>query len=76
MSTYQLGRSVAYSIGSALSATLLVASMPANAHYPLSSGYSDAADFGIAILVIALIVSAIFALTARRGTTRGATPIA
>lgn len=65
MSAYQLIRTVAYSVGSALSATLLVSTMSSTARYPLASGYSVAAIFGVAVLVLALAVSLAFAMRAR-----------
>lgn len=64
MSAYQLNRTVAYSIGSALSATLLISTMPATAAYPLASGYSVAAIFGVVVLVVALAASLVFAIRA------------
>jgi hypothetical protein len=59
-SFYQVLRYIGYSLGSALSATLLVGAIPAGGSIPLNSGYSAAAWFGIAILVVALLTSTIF----------------
>jgi MFS family permease len=64
MSAYQLNRTVAYSIGSALSATLLISTMPSTAAYPLTSGYSVAAIFGVIVLIVALAASTVFAFRA------------
>lgn len=62
MSFYQLNRTVAYSIGSALSATLLVTSIPYGRHLPASSGYSTAAAACTAVLVAALVAGLSFAI--------------
>ena len=61
MSFYQLNRTVAYSIGSALSATLLTASMPRGHALPASAGYTAAALAAVAILAAALAASLLFA---------------
>jgi predicted MFS family arabinose efflux permease len=61
MSFYQLNRTVAYSIGSALSATLLVMSVPRGQLFPSDAGYSTAALACAAILAVALAVSLLFA---------------
>ena len=61
MSFYQLARTVAYAIASALSATLLVLSVPRGHTLPAAAGYSTAALASIAILVAALAVSLLFA---------------
>lgn len=66
MSFYQLARTVAYSFASALSATLLIESIPHPGHLPTSHGYSTAAAVSTGVLVLALVVSAIFAALARR----------
>ena len=73
MSFYQLARTVAYSIASALSATLLVLSIPAGHHLPTNAGYNTAALISTAVLAIAQAASLLFALPARR-TTRPAVP--
>ena len=62
MSFYQLARTVAYAAGSALSATLLVLSIPPGRHLPAGAGYSIAALVCTAILTAALAVSLLFAL--------------
>lgn len=61
MSFYQLVRTVAYSFASALSATLLIESIPHGHRLPTGHAYSTAAAVSTGILVIALAVSAIFA---------------
>lgn len=66
MSTYQLNRSVAYSIGSALSATFLAAATSPGSHFPQASGYDSAAIFGIVVLALAVIASLGFAQYERR----------
>jgi hypothetical protein len=62
ISFYQLVRTVAYAIASALSATLLVLSTPAGQPFPTDAGYSAAALVSIAVLVAALAVSALFVM--------------
>ena len=62
MSFYQLARTVAYSIASALSATLLVLSIPHGHHLPTNAGYSTAALVSTAVLAVALAASLLFAL--------------
>ncbi|MBO0809390.1 MAG: MFS transporter, partial [Actinobacteria bacterium] len=62
MSFYQLNRTVAYSAGSALSATLLVISIPPGHRLPAASGYATAALACTAVLAVALAVSLLFAL--------------
>jgi hypothetical protein len=57
ISFYQLVRTVAYAIASALSATVLVESTPAGHRFPADGGYSVAAGICIAVLVAALAVS-------------------
>ena len=72
MSFYQLARTVAYALGSALSATLLVLSVPHGHARPADAGYTTAALASTAILTVALAVSLLFArLTANPGA-RGA----
>jgi predicted MFS family arabinose efflux permease len=62
ISFYQVARTVAYSLGSALSATVLVLYIPRGHALPANSGYSAAALVSVAILVLALVASAMFAL--------------
>lgn len=64
MSFYQLNRTVAYSVGSALSATLLVLSIPRGQVFPGDAGYTTAALTSAAILAVALAVSLMFAMPA------------
>ncbi len=65
ISFYQLARTVAYAIGSALSATLLALSIPPGHAYPTYVGYGVAAAVCTVVLVVALLASGLFA--ARRG---------
>jgi hypothetical protein len=62
MSFYQLVRTVAYALGSALSATLLVLSVPPEHALPADAGYTNAALASTAILAAALAVSLLFAM--------------
>jgi MFS family permease len=62
ISFYQLVRTVAYAIASALSATVLVESTPAGHRFPADYGYSAAALVSIAVLVAALAVSVLFVM--------------
>ena len=62
ISFYQLVRTVAYAIASALSATVLVLSTPAGQPFPADAGYSAAALVSIAVLVATLAVSALFVM--------------
>ena len=62
ISFYQLVRTVAYAIASALSATVLVESTPAGRRFPAGSGYSAAAVVCIAVLVVALAASVLFVM--------------
>jgi predicted MFS family arabinose efflux permease len=64
ISFYQLARTVAYSLGSALSATVLELSIPRGHALPAASGYSAAALVSIVILVAALAASTAFAIRA------------
>src|SRR5215470_10123357 len=66
ISFYQLNRTVAYSIASALSATILILGTPAGHAVPAGAAYSAAA------LAAALVVSSIFAVAARRPETASA----
>jgi len=63
-SFYQVLRYVGYSVGSALSATLLVANTSANATHPTENGYTAAAWTGI----VALCLAAAAALLLSRNT--------
>ncbi len=65
MSFYQVGRTVAYAIASALSATLLVLSVPRGRTLPAAAGYSTAAITSTVILAAALAVAVLFALPRR-----------
>ncbi len=65
ISFYQLARTVAYAIGSALSATMLALSIPPGQPYPTYVGYGAAAAVCTAVLVVALLASVLFAV--RRG---------
>jgi predicted MFS family arabinose efflux permease len=66
ISFYQLVRTVAYSLGSTLSATVLVLYLPRDRVFPGDSGYSAAAVVCTGVLVAALAASTLFALTGRR----------
>ena len=57
----QLMRTVAYALGSALSATLLVLSTPAGRPFPTNAGYTTAAAVCTAVLAGALVASGLFA---------------
>jgi MFS family permease len=61
ISFYQLLRTVAYSIASALSATILVGYIPSGRAVPVSAGYSTAVLLDLAVLTAALIVAIILA---------------
>jgi predicted MFS family arabinose efflux permease len=63
ISFYQLVRTVAYSLGSTLSATVLVLYLPRGRVFPLDAGYSAAAVVCAAVLVAALVASALFAIS-------------
>jgi len=65
MSFYQLVRTVAYSLGSALSATLLVLAIPHGRAVPAEAGYTTAALTCTAILTVAFAVSLLFAFQAK-----------
>jgi predicted MFS family arabinose efflux permease len=62
ISFYQLVRTVAYSFGSALSATVLVLYIPPGGWFPTEAGYTAGAAMCTGLLVIALAVSASFAV--------------
>ncbi len=62
ISFYQLVRTVAYSIASALSATVLVLYIPAGRLVPADAGYSAAAVISIVVLGAALAASVLFAV--------------
>ncbi len=66
ISFYQLVRTVAYSLGSTLSATVLVLYLPRGRVFPGDAGYSAAAVVCAAVLVAALAASGFFALRSRR----------
>jgi MFS family permease len=66
ISFYQLVRTVAYSLGSTLSATVLVLYLPRGRAFPADAGYSAAAVVCTAVLVVALVASVLFALTGRK----------
>jgi MFS family permease len=66
MSFYQLTRTVAYSLASALSATLLVLSTSQAHGLPTNAGYSTAALVSTIILGVALVGSLVFAVTNKR----------
>ena len=60
ISFYQVVRTVAYSIASAFSATLLTLYIPRGQFFPTSAGYGAAAFVSSLILVVALVASACF----------------
>ncbi|MGH7032397.1 MAG: MFS transporter [Stellaceae bacterium] len=60
ISFYQLVRTVAYALGSALSATLLLFYVPPGEEAPTNAGYSTAALVCIAVLLGALLASTLF----------------
>jgi hypothetical protein len=66
ISFYQLVRTVAYAIASALSATVLVLSTPAGGRFPADAGYSAAALVSIVVLVAALAASILFVMMGRK----------
>ncbi|MBO0703821.1 MAG: MFS transporter, partial [Candidatus Dormibacteraeota bacterium] len=67
MSFNQLTRTVAYSMASALSATVLVLATPAGGREPANAGYSAAALVCVAVLTAALGAGVLFAvITGRR----------
>lgn len=66
MSFYQLVRTVAYSVASVLSATVLVLSIPHSGGLPTDAGYGAAALASAVVLAIALAVSLFFALPVPR----------
>jgi hypothetical protein len=72
ISFYQLVRTVAYSIASALSATVLVLYIPRNHTLPSNAGYSAAAVVSTAVLVAVLLASGVFASSAGRHRRPGA----
>lgn len=69
ISFYQLMRTVAYSLGSALSATVLVLSTPRHQIIPANEGYSNAAMVSTAVLAAAFVSSALFAVVTRKAET-------
>lgn len=58
-SFYQVLRYVGYSLGSALSATLLVATIPPGGSFPTETGYGNAAWLGIAALVVGTVAASL-----------------
>ncbi len=60
ISFYQVVRTVAYSIASAFSATVLTLYIPRGRLFPTATGYSAAAFVSSLVLVVALIASACF----------------
>lgn len=70
MSFYQVLRSVGFSAGSALSATVLAIYIPARHVLPTAAGYSAAALVSIAVLLAALALSAALAWSEGRDTDR------
>lgn len=72
MSFYQLARTVAYSVASTLSATLLVLAIPRGGGLPADAGYSAAALVSTVVLAVALAVSLLFAISASGGDERQA----
>ena len=73
ISFYQLVRTVAYAIASALSATVLVESTPAGHRFPTDAGYTTAALVSTAVLVAALLASSLFLILARGDRGKNAT---
>lgn len=63
MSFYQILRSVGFSAGSALSATVLAIYIPTGQALPTAIGYSAATLVGIAVLLAALVLSVVLALS-------------
>lgn len=62
ISFYQVARTVAYAIDSALSATVLALSIPPGRAYPADAGYTTtAAAVCTAVLIMALVASGLFA---------------
>jgi hypothetical protein len=57
-----VARTAAYSLGSALSATVLVLYIPRGRALPSDSGYTAAAVVSVIILVAALVASIVFAM--------------
>lgn len=56
---YQVLRALAFTVGSVLSATVLVASTPAGRSTPTTGGYDSAAVLGIAVLVVAVVLATV-----------------
>ena len=63
ISFYQVARTVAYSLGSALSATVLVLYIPRGRALPSDSGYTAAAAVCVIILFAALAAGIVFAMS-------------
>jgi len=70
-SFYQVLRYIGFSLGSALSATVLVAAIPAGAVVPQDSGYSAAAWIGIAALVVGAVVAGVLRVRTTRADRSG-----
>jgi hypothetical protein len=66
ISFYQLNRTVAYSIASALSATVLILGTSPGHPAPAGAAYSAAALVSMAVLIAALLASSLFAVAAKR----------
>jgi MFS family permease len=64
MSFYQLLRTAAYSVASALSASILIAYIPRGDAVPADAGYGAAALASLAVLVLAVVASVAFAARA------------
>jgi hypothetical protein len=62
MGVYQVVRSVGFSVGSALSATMLVGSIPAGQTLPTAGGYRTASVVSVAVLLVATGVATWLAL--------------
>ncbi|HEU4946955.1 MAG TPA: MFS transporter [Kribbella sp.] len=73
MSVYQVVRTIGFSVGSALSATALVASVPAGHTLPTASGYHTASVVSLSVLVVAAVVAVWLALGP--GLRRGRRPL-
>ncbi|WP_327672806.1 MULTISPECIES: MFS transporter [unclassified Streptomyces] len=72
-SFYQVLRYVGYSLGSALSTTLLVATTPAGGATPTEAGYSAAAWLGIGALIVGTVAASLLNVhVARQRLRRGA----
>jgi predicted MFS family arabinose efflux permease len=70
MSFYQVLRSIGFSAGSALSATVLAIYIPAGGTLPTAAGYSVATLVSLGVLLAALVLSLAFAWTPKRVDTK------